>query len=181
MIHDRPTRRVSFARIVPGLNARIPWPENAPVEHEEYEADTKRIDLEDRTYVPTLLRPPMPEVVLDELRNRYSKFRTRHTPEYIAKKEAEEAEKQARKQSAKTMLLPVQEYNRKLREQRRALGQPVLTEEMLAKIGEVMARNAERRAQGVNTAVDNVQKAVEQLSMEDNVTTTTTEDQPRVE
>ncbi len=176
--HDKPTRRVSFGRFVPGLNVRIPWPEVAPKPREEHPIDTKRIDLEVRTFVPTLLRPPIPEAVLDELRGRYSKFRTRHTPEYVAKKEAEEAEKQARKKSAKEMLLPVQEYNRKMREQRRALGQPELTNEMLAKIGEVIARNKQRRAQGVSVAADNVQKAVAQLSIEDGAAKTP-KDQPR--
>jgi len=169
ILHDRPTRRVTFGRVVPGENVRIPWPKIEPKPRPEYEIDTKRFQVEERTFVPTLLRPPMPETILDELRGRYSKFRTRHEPEYIAKKEAEEAEKQAIKRSAKSMLLPVQEFNRKQREERRARGQPELTEEMLAKIGEVIVKNREMRASGKNPMVDSVQKAAAELSIRDEV------------
>jgi len=178
IIHDRPTKTVTWTRIIPGENIRVPWPKIAPKQQPEYKGDTKRTDVEERTFVPTLLTPPMPEAVLDELRGRYSIFRTRHTPEYIAKKEAEEAEKQARKKSAQDMLLPLQEYNRKLREVRRALGQPVLSEEMLEKIGAVIAKNAQLRASGRNAAVDNVQKAIEQLSVEDSSSSEPSRDQP---
>ncbi|GAB1312960.1 hypothetical protein MFIFM68171_03170 [Madurella fahalii] len=169
--HDRPTRKVVWARFVPGLNMRIPWPKVPPKTYEDHPVDTLRLEVEERTFVPTLLRPPMPEAVIDELRNRYSKFRTRHTPEYIAKIEAEEAEKKARKQSVEKMLLPVQEYNRKMRELRRERGKPELTTEMLEKIGEIIARNKLRRvgtqveATAVDTEVDKIQRVVEELSI----------------
>lgn len=169
--HDRPTRKVVWARFVPGLNLRIPWPKVPPKTYEDHPVDTLRLEVEERTFVPTLLRPPMPEAVIDELRNKYSKFRTRHTPEYITKIEVEEAEKKARRQSGETMLLPVQEYNRKMRELRRERGKPELTTEMLEKIGEVIAKNRLRRAgaQAETTAADTevgkIQSAVEQLSI----------------
>jgi large subunit ribosomal protein L24 len=192
--HDRPTRKVFFSRIVPGLNVRIPWPKQQPRVYEDYPVDTLRLNVEERTFVPTLLRPPMPESVIDELRNKYSKFRTRHTPEYIAKIEAQEAEKKARRKGARAdeMLLPVQEYNRKMRELRRQRGQPELTEEMLEKIGEVIARNKMARLSGQSAApaisapapaeaeVDQVQKAVEELSLGgDTQGTTPSGDQPK--
>lgn len=145
IVFDRPTREVTFDRIVPGENVTIPWPKEEPVVYKDNEADTLRIDVEQRTFVPTLLRPPMPESIIDELRNRYSIFRTRHTPEYIAEKEAEEAAKRAKKKSVESMMTPVQEFNRQQREMRRARGQPELTPEMLEKIGEVIAKNLERR------------------------------------
>ena len=170
--HDRPTRKPSSARLVPGLNVRIPWPKQKPREYEDYAVDTLRIDVEERTFVPTLLRPPLPELALDELRNKYSKFRTRHTPEYIAEVEAREAEKQALKKGAVAdeMLLPVQEYNRQMRELRRARGKPELSEEMLEKIGEVILRNKLARSGGqaaspAEAEVDKIQKAVEDLSL----------------
>lgn len=182
--HDRPTRKVFFSRLVPGLNVQIPWPKTPPTIREEYPGDTLRLDVEERTFVPTLLRPPMPETVIDELRNKYSKFRTRHTPEYIAKVEAREAEKKARRKGARAeeMLLPLQEYNRKMRELRRQRGKPELTEEMLEKIGEVIAKNKLLRSQGAlpppttqaAEEVDKVQKAVEQLSLGGDAQTTTT-------
>jgi large subunit ribosomal protein L24 len=170
---DRPTRKVFFSRMVPGLNVRIPWPKTQKRQYEDHAEDTPRIDVEERTFVPTLLRPPMPEAVLDELRNKYSKFRTRHTDEYIAEVEAREAEKKARQKGARAeeMLLPVQEYNRKMRELRRERGKPELSEEMLEKIGEVIVRSRAVRAGGQAAAspaeaeVGKVEKAVEELSL----------------
>ncbi|KAL2160887.1 hypothetical protein VTH06DRAFT_1084 [Thermothelomyces fergusii] len=187
--HDRPTRKVFFSRMVPGLNVLIPWPKTPPKVREEHPGDTLRLDVEERTFVPTLLRPPMPETVIDELRNKYSKFRTRHTPEYIAKVEAREAEKKARRKGARAeeMLLPLQEYNRRMRELRRQRGKPKLTEEMLEKIGEVIAKNKLLRSQAALAAptttqaaeeVDRVQKAVEQLSLGGDVPPTTGGEQP---
>ncbi|KAK0704953.1 hypothetical protein B0H67DRAFT_592780 [Lasiosphaeris hirsuta] len=179
--YDRPTRVLSWRRIVPGLNVIIPWPKKSELEKVKNECDTPRPDVEERTYVPTLLRPPMPVTVIDELRNRYSIFRTRHTPEYIAQKEAEEAEKQARKKSTQSMLLPVQEYNRKLREQRRALGQPVLSEEMLAKIGEVIEKTRLQRALGQDTEVDRVASLAEKLVIQaESAEVAEEEEQPRL-
>lgn len=156
---DKATGRETWSRVVPGLNIEIPWPKafeeaeklNLEGTFDDHACDTLRIDVEEKTFVPTLLRPPMPAEVIDELRNRYSKFRTRHTDEYIAKKEAEEAEKAARRKSIKTMGTPLQELNAKIREQRKARGQPELTEDMLAKIGEVMARNRNRNAAQVES------------------------------
>ncbi|KAK3985576.1 hypothetical protein QBC44DRAFT_298865 [Cladorrhinum sp. PSN332] len=174
--HDRPTRTTTWERLVPGLNIKIPWPPKQDPVYEDHEADTLRIDVEERTFVPTLLRPPMPEAVIDELRNKYSKFRTRHMPEYVAKIAEQEAEKKARQKSVNTMLLPLQEYNRKLREVRRERGQPVLTDEMLEKIGAVIARNKERRSGGAAAvSEEKLQKAVEQLSIAEDATTTAPE------
>lgn len=157
---DKVTGRETWSRVVPGLNIEIPWPkafeeaekQNLEGTFEDHACDTLRIDVEEKTFVPTLLRPPMPTEVIDELRNRYSKFRTRHTEEYVAKKEAEEAEKAARRKSIKTMRTPVQELNAKLKAERRARGQPELTEDMLAKIGEVMAKTRNRKLAGAGIA-----------------------------
>lgn len=157
---DKATGRESWTRVVPGLNIEIPWPkafEDAERQRlegtfDDHESDTLRIDVEDRTFVPTLLRPPIPVELVDELRNRYSKFRTRHEPAYIARKEAEEAEKVARRKAISAMRTPLQELNAKVKADRRARGQPELSEDMLAKIGEVMARNRGRVLKGTGIA-----------------------------
>ncbi|KAK3903858.1 hypothetical protein C8A05DRAFT_42988 [Staphylotrichum tortipilum] len=189
--HDRPTREVFFQRVVPGLNVEIPWPEESPKTDVDYPGDTLRIDVEERSFIPTLLRLPMPEAVIDELRNKYSKFRTRHTPEYIALIEAQEAEKKLRQKGARAdeMLLPLKEFNRKMRALRRERGPPQLSDEMLEKIGEVIARN--KLARGENLAgklapaasadegVETVQKAVEELSLGGDAQATEGEEQPR--
>lgn len=157
---DKATGRETWTRVVPGLNIEIPWPrafedaerQNLEGTFDDHECDTLRISVEENTFRPTLLRPPMPSAVIDELRNRYSKFRTRHEPAYIAKKEAEEAEKVARRKMLKTMQTPLQELNAKIKAERKARGQPELSDDMLARIGEVMARNRKRTLAGSGTA-----------------------------
>ncbi|KAI1460875.1 hypothetical protein F4805DRAFT_348278 [Annulohypoxylon moriforme] len=148
IIHDRYSGKRKWTRVVPGLNAVIPWPAKEPEEIKDHKADTLRIDVEEKTFVPTLLRPPMPESLIDELRGKYSRFRTRHDPEYIARLEAEEQAEKDRKKLVETMRTPLQELHRAEREKKKKKGKPRLTVEMLEKIGEVMARNMERQRNG---------------------------------
>lgn len=140
---DKHTGKASWARIIPGLNIKVPWPRTEPTEHKDCEIDTLRIDVEAKTFVPTLLRPPMPSTVIDELRNKYSVFRTRHDPEYIAEKMKEDQEKEAKKKLAKEMETPLKAINRKLRKMRKAKGKGVVTPEMLIKLGQIMAAKRE--------------------------------------
>jgi large subunit ribosomal protein L24 len=141
IFHDRHTGRKNWTRFIPGLNVVIPWPKIEPKQHKDYDCDTLRIDVEARTFVPTLLKSPMPSTVIDELRNKYSIFRTRHDEEYIQEKMREDEEKEAKKRMAKEMMTPLKERRKEERKLLRAKGRPKLTEEMLAKIGEVMAKN----------------------------------------
>ena len=76
-------------------------------------------------------------MVIDELRNKYSKFRTRHDPEYIEGKWA----KEKAKEGPAMIRTPVQELNRKIRLEKKALGKPELPEDVLERIGRVMAQN----------------------------------------
>lgn len=153
IFHDKPTGRTTWRRVVPGLNVHIPWPRAFKEEdrnettktHTDHECDTLQIDVEESTFVPRLLTPGMPAEVIDELRNKYSKFRTRHEPEYIAKKEAEERAKVARRRGISVeMMTPLQELNRKIKEEKRQRPVPELTDAMLERIGQLMLRNAHR-------------------------------------
>lgn len=138
---------------MPGLNIEIPWPhlfeesERQQLEGmvEEYPCDTLRIDVEEHSFVPTLLRPPMPEKIIDELRNRYSKFRTRHEDEYILKKTREEIKKKLDRGMSVQMMSPRQELNLKLQKEKKARIEPVLSDQMLVKIGQIMAKHEGRR------------------------------------
>lgn len=143
---DRLTQSKEWDRYIPGLNTIIPWPEKTDPEEKPTKADTAREDVQEATFVPTLLRAPMPEELIHELRNRYSRFRTRHEAWYIEKKEAEVEAARMEKEAANTMLTPQEEFNRQRREERRAIGQPELTEAMLEKIGEHMQRTREARS-----------------------------------
>ncbi|KAI1147235.1 KOW domain-containing protein [Nemania diffusa] len=144
LITDRLTGKRTWKRVVPGLNISIPWPEKPEQEPPTHKVDTRRIDVENKTFVPTLLRPPMPESVIDELRGRYSRFRTRHEPEYVARLEAEDQAKKDRVKLMESMRTPLQELHRAEREKKKKKGKPRLTLEMLEKIGEVIAKNRER-------------------------------------
>jgi len=129
-----------FHRVIPGLGIKVPWhPFKKVFAGKEFPNDTARMDVEAKTFVPTLLRPPIPTTVINELRNKYSKFRTRHDPEYIEAKMAEDREKEERKKLAKQMRTPLKENNRKLRKLRKKLGKGTLTPEMLEKIGQIIA------------------------------------------
>ncbi|KAI0113764.1 hypothetical protein GGR51DRAFT_546952 [Nemania sp. FL0031] len=154
LVTDRVTGKRRWQRVVPGLNISIPWPVKEEPDTPVHKADTLRIDVEEKTFVPTLLRPPMPEAIIDELRGKYSRFRTRHEPEYIARLEAQEQAKKDRAKLMESMRTPLQEFHRAERENKKRKGKPRLTLEMLEKIGEVMARNRERtlNAAGVSDA-----------------------------
>jgi large subunit ribosomal protein L24 len=129
-----------WSRIIPGLDIKIPWPKKEPREENDQPDDTLRIDVETKTFVPTLLRPPMPGTVIDELRNKFSIFRTRHDPEYIAAKEEEDRLKEEKKKMSEQMRTPLKEANRRERKANRAKGKGKLTPDMLEKIGRLVAQ-----------------------------------------
>ena len=137
--YDRVTNTAHWHRVIPGLNIAIPWPQKHHSEFKEFSIDTLRMEVEARTYIPTLLTPPMPNTVIDELRNKFSIFRTRHDPKYIEQKMREDREVEAKKQLAKTMRTPMHEINRKERKLRRLRGKGTLTEGMMERIGKAIA------------------------------------------
>ena len=154
---DPITKEVTYGREIKGLPSsepeyddrpsweRIPWPDSKEDEPEEkdHDADTLRITVDEKTFVPTLLRPPMPPSVLDELRNRYSKFRDRHDPEYIAAKEAEDVDADARTHMPEWMLQPSRELRDRAKNKEKLIKPAVpdlLSEEdFLARIGQIMS------------------------------------------
>lgn len=79
-----------FSRYVSGLDIEIPWPHEEEPEIKDYEVDTTRYEVDITSWTPTLESAPFPSSVLDELRNKYSRFRTRHDPEYVREKVIEE-------------------------------------------------------------------------------------------
>lgn len=140
---DRWLHGKKWDRLVPGLNMVIPWPEVQVPEFETTRADTIREQVEERTFHYNLLAAPMPEQVIDELRNKYSRFRTRHEPWFIEQKEREQAVKKGRAEAIKSMETPLEEFHKRQRELRNTQGEPELSEDMLEKIGKIMAKNKE--------------------------------------
>lgn len=145
------------SRFIAGLEppALIEYPEKKAEEFKDNDCDTLRIEVEEKTWVPSVIKPPMPHTVIDELRNKFSKFRDRHDDAYIAKKKLEDQAIAEKKASAKKMMTPLQELHRKERAEKRARGKPVLSEDMLAKIGEVMAQQ-KPRALGQEASAESV-------------------------
>jgi large subunit ribosomal protein L24 len=82
------------SRYVSGLNIEIPWPVEEEPAITDGDMDTLRVEVETSTFVPTLRKPPFPSTIIDELRNKYSKFRTRHDPEYLQEKMMEDYRKE---------------------------------------------------------------------------------------
>lgn len=132
-------------RLVPGSNIVIraqPQPEEEE-DQETYAADTPTISVDEETFTPPLLFPPMPTSVIDELRFKYSAHRTRHEYEYLEKKRAEDEREEARKGLGKTMRTPLQELA-ELRARQKEAQKRELTDEQLAQIGAVIAQEQAR-------------------------------------
>ncbi|TKA62263.1 hypothetical protein B0A49_10408 [Cryomyces minteri] len=156
VFRDKYTKETVFDRVIPGLEVSIPWPTKVKPEDVDHPSDTLRITVEEQTWTPTLLRPPMPPSVIDELRNKYSAFRDRHDEEYIAKKMAEDEEAKAAKQTAKMMRTPLKELHAKRREEFRkgsaeGARPKKITQDMLARIGEVIVAKSMCGLSGVAT------------------------------
>ncbi|KAJ5947078.1 hypothetical protein N7466_000093 [Penicillium verhagenii] len=93
-----------FTRYVSGLDIEIPWPSESAPSIEVSECDTRGSEVTDVSWVPSMDEPPFPSTVIDELRNKYSRFRTRHDPEYVEKKVLEEYRQEYMK--SQTLLTP---------------------------------------------------------------------------
>lgn len=135
---DRWQHGKRWDRLVPGLNVVVPWPVVEVPEYEAMKADTAREQVEERTFHYSLLAPPMPEPVLDELRNKFSRFRTRHEPWYVERKELQEEARSRRHSLAASMQTPLDEFHERQRELRDTEGEPELSEDMLERIGRLM-------------------------------------------
>ena len=106
----------------------------------DYDIDTLRYEVDEKTWTPTLLRTPLPDGVLDELRGKYSKFRTRHDPDYIARFEAAERAKLKKEELAQQTVLvdPLKELSLKERAAR-PVESNIPSDDLLEKIGRKMA------------------------------------------
>lgn len=146
------TGEIEYKRYIKGSNIEIPLPPKAEPDHEDHESDTLRITVEENTFIPTLLFPPMPETVIDELRGKYSKFRTRHDEEFLEKVKNTDRQGERMQQLGLRMRTPLQELHALEKEKKAQRPEPQLTEDMLARIGEVMAANGPPQPSSPKTA-----------------------------
>ena len=127
----------TFERWLEPQHIRIPWPEKKDPKYVDEEFDTLRVDSEQQSFLPTLLRPPMPLGIIDELRNKYGKFRDRHEEEFIAERKAED-DAAAIEKRRRTAARPKGAYNiaRRRGIVVREKGRPILSDELAAQIGQ---------------------------------------------
>ncbi|KAK5796723.1 hypothetical protein VI817_006007 [Penicillium citrinum] len=83
-----------YTRYISGLDIEIPWPIEEDPHYKDGEYDTLRFEVDQETWVPSLDNAPFPSTVLNELRNKYSRFRKRHDTEYVKEKVLEEYRKE---------------------------------------------------------------------------------------
>lgn len=98
-----------YTRYVSGIDVEIPWPSETEPENKDGEWDTLRMHVDEATWTPSLDDAPFPSTVLDELRNKYSRFRVRHDPEYVRKKVMEEYRQEYL--ASQSSLTPAGEFN----------------------------------------------------------------------
>ena len=91
-------------RYISGLDTEIPWPTTPHDEAQDHDVDTLRVEVETRSWTPSLLERPFPPSVIDELRNKFSKYRTRHDPNWVLQKEREDLYNEYL--ASKTLLTP---------------------------------------------------------------------------
>ncbi|PCH05083.1 protein of unknown function DUF1747 [Penicillium occitanis (nom. inval.)] len=109
-------------RYISGENIRIPWPEENKVDKlTDEDGDTSRKEVEYETWTPSLSLMPFKASIMDELRNKYSKYRTRHDPAWVEAKKLEDLREEFLK--SRKLLTPAGEYKAKLAEQKAAIRQ----------------------------------------------------------
>lgn len=81
-------------RYIAGDEIEIPWPRVEKPNFKDEEWDTLRMEVETPTWVPSLHSAPFPPSVLDELRNKFSRYRTRHDPAFVEQKRMEDLKKE---------------------------------------------------------------------------------------
>lgn len=120
-------------------------------DHEEFleddpttPSDTPRLDVDTPSWTPTLLRAPLPSTIIDELRGKYSKFRTRHDPEFVKRMQRIDSDRrlQERRVKAGSGLLDTPRQEAVLRSQARRRDEQVkrgaLDDKALEGIGRLM-------------------------------------------
>jgi large subunit ribosomal protein L24 len=114
-------------RYIAGENIPIPWPDEGRVDNmQDEEGDTSRKEVEHETWTPSIERPPFNPFILDELRNKFSKYRSRHDPMWLENRKLEDLREEYLK--SRTLLTPAGEHRAKIAKQKEAIRQSKLDE-----------------------------------------------------
>lgn len=101
-----------------GSKTEIPWPSVEPVQYGFFPGDTRRLELEKRTYTPSVRHDPLPHPsIIDELRPKYRIDRMAHDYDYVARKVVEDA--RSKWYEERGINTPAMELQQKLREDSR--------------------------------------------------------------
>lgn len=115
-------------RYISGENIRIPWPEETKVDAAtDEDGDTSRKEVEYETWTPSLSSRPFQRSIMDELRNKYSKYRARHDPAWVEARKLEDLREEYLK--SRTLLTPAGEYMAKLAAEKEAARKAKLDED----------------------------------------------------
>lgn len=131
------SNKPKHTRYIAGLDIPIPWPKSEIPEFKNEAGDTLAVNVDNRSFSPSVLHLPLPDSAVDEIRNKYSRTRTGHTQEYVQQRMREDAEKQWLRK--RRMLLPQQVYWEHQAKQKDARGKPEVTNETLQAIQEMQA------------------------------------------
>ena len=90
LFFNKERKLLTWRRWIPGEGLFLPWPRAGVAERNQREnegTDTPEASVKSQTYLETLHRPPVPETMMDELRNRYSKLQWQKvgTPRWVAR------------------------------------------------------------------------------------------------
>lgn len=129
-------------RYIEGLDIEIPWPEAKPPDYKAEECDTLRLTVEEKTYVPSI-NAPFPLSVMDELRNPFSRTRSRHEPEFIDKKLKEDALEVWK--NSRRLLTPRAEYLEQKAKEKRDAHPAEVSDDLQQLIRQEQARTMGRR------------------------------------
>lgn len=98
-------------RYIAGTDVELSWPQDSlPDVEENPHVDTTRMEVGRKTFVPDIEDYPMQPSIIDELRNKYSSFRTRHDEDYLDRKREENVRMEWKKH--KTLLTPLEEFRK---------------------------------------------------------------------
>jgi large subunit ribosomal protein L24 len=117
--------------------------ENEDWDTEPLVSDTFSTDVESSTWTLTLEQPPLPPTLIDELRNKYSKARTRHEDSYVQKLLTQDEKTALKPKVGKIMLrTPGKEFSIQQRTQARATAsRKKISPQSWELLGQFMAKN----------------------------------------
>jgi hypothetical protein len=111
-----------------------------------YPTDSVESEVELRTLVPDLQREPFPASVIDEVRSKFGKFRTRHDEEYLKYMLEKDQKKEIRKKAVSLMELPTKGIYGKAKPNDKLPAPKLPPIDVLKMLGEAMIKNQGEKA-----------------------------------